>query len=675
MIEYWSWLVEKHQALVNQISLTMETMPWLLLTGSILALLFLIFFGWFFLPALRLLFRLHCALRRLHKEKPKNPSDLHRIFEQCPNLQHPWKEFHDTLHAQQGERDGQIVTVTNRATVPAEAFFNGQSVVEERLGTEFFKHLPGIFTGVGIIGTFLGVITGLTGFEATEDPTTVRNSLERLLNGVSEAFIVSALAIALAMLVTFVEKALISRLYRYTADIAAYLDDLFTMGAGEEYLSRLVHASEDSAAQSKILKDSLVGDFKVLLQEMTDRQIAAHTANSAALGHQIAVGIETSLQEPLKQIGEVVAKASGDQSTAAATLLQDVMASFSQRLNELFGGQISGIQELNQKSAQAMQDAVASLHALLGRMEENSQRSGDAMAEKMAKAVEEMERRQAEINQQTRSFVDGMREMVAQSQAETHGKLNEAIGGLNQQMTTMIGALQAQAAQAHQQQQRREEILTERTTGMVSGLGDSVAEIVKQMAVSTDQMRQSVAALERTTTTSVDKLNAGAHTLEQGAAAFAQAGDRVTGALGKATVVADKMTEVSGALTSSSTALQTVLSDYRANREATGSMLTELRAVIESAKKEASLTQQALDRIQEAATKLAQAQQETENYLEGVSDVLAEAHSKFADGLSRTLDRANSDFHAKLSSAVGLLSSAVEELEVSLSGATTPSRR
>ena len=54
--------------------------------------------------------------------------------------------------------------------------------------------------------------------------------------------------------------------------------------------------------------------------------------------------------------------------------------------------------------------------------------------------------------------------------------------------------------------------------------------------------------------------------------------------------------------------------------------------------------------------------------------MLADAHSKFADGLSRTLDRANSDFHAKLSSAVKLLGNAIEELDVTLSGAT-PSRR
>ena len=659
---------------MNYLDILHRTPLALLVTGGALAFLTLGFLLVFLAPGVRLRFRLGRVLRQLRKGKARNASDLQKIFEGDKRLLHLWKEFRDTLHAQREERDGQMVTVALRATAAAESFFNSQYVVDGRLRTEFFKHLPGIFTGIGIIGTFSGLIVGLRNFEVPDDPAKVRHSLELLLGGVFEAFIVSAAAITLAMVVTFFEKVLLSSLYRCTEDIAQHLDGLFAMGAGEEYLSRLVVASEDAAAQSKILKDSLVGDLKVLLQEMTERQIAANAASSEALGRQITTGIETSLQQPLKQIGEVVAKASGDQSASAATLLQDVMASFSQRLNELFGGQISGIQELNQKSAQAMQDAVASLHALLGRMEENTQRSSDGMADKMAKAVEAMERRQAEINEQTQSFVEGLREMVSKSQSETNTKLNEAIGGLSQQMGGMIEALQAQAQKSHQDQQRREESLSDRTKGMVTELGASVEEVVKQMATSTEQMRQSVASLERTTTLSIDKLNSGARTLEQGATAFAQAGDKVSGALGRAATVAEKMTEVSGALTSSSAALQGVLSDYRANREATGSMLTQLRAVVESAKKEASLTEQALDRIQAAATKLAEAQQETENYLEGVSDVLADAHSKFADGLSRTLDRANSDFHAKLSNAVKLLSSAVEELEVSLSGAV-PSHR
>ena len=54
--------------------------------------------------------------------------------------------------------------------MPAEAYFNSQYVVDSRLRTEFFRHLPGIFTGVGIIGTFSGLITGLRQFQRGLEP-------------------------------------------------------------------------------------------------------------------------------------------------------------------------------------------------------------------------------------------------------------------------------------------------------------------------------------------------------------------------------------------------------------------------------------------------------------------------------------------------------------------------
>ena len=654
------------------IDILLKAPPAVLATGSSLLILLIVFVLFFLLPGLRLRARLSSVLRRLRNEAPKSIVDLQKAFDVDNKLNHFWREFRNTLHEQQGEHDGQLVTVAVRATIPADSFFNGQYIVDSRLQTEFFKHLPGILTGVGIIGTFLGLITGLQAFKVSEDAGQVRESLELLLGGVFEAFIVSATAITLAMIVTLLEKALLASLYRFTEDIAQHLDSLFTAGAGEEYLSRLVTASEDSASQSKILKDALVGDLKTILHEMNERQITAQAAQSEALGRHITGGIENSLQAPLKQIGDLVSKASGDQSAVAAELLKDVMASFSQRLNELFGGQITGIQELNQKSAQAMQDAVASLNQLVGRMEDNSQRSGDTMADKMGQAVEEMARRQADMNQQTQSFVESIRQMVASSQTETNAKLNEAIGDLNKHVTEMISALQTQATQSHQEQQRREESLNDRTQGMVTSLGDSVADVVTQMAASTAQMQQSVASLERTTTASIDKLNAGATTLEQGATAFARAGDKVTEALGQAATVANKMTEVSGSLTSSSSALQSILADYRSNREATGSMLTEVRAVVEAAKREASLTQDVLGRIQSAADKLAAAQEETEDYLEGISEVLAKAHGEFANGTTSTLNKMHSDFHDKLSGAVGLLSTAIEALGVTVLGASSP---
>lgn len=641
----------------------------LVVVAVFIATLMLIFIFCFSLPGVRLLFHLRMVRSQLKSGERYSPADIQDVFEGDDTLKHLWKEFRDTLHEQREEHHGELVTVAWRATTPAASFFNGQSVIDDRLKTEFFKHLPGIFTGLGIIGTFSGLIHGLQSFQVPDDPAKVRASLEALLHGVFEAFIVSACAIGLAMVATLLEKWLLAALYGITEEICAQLDGRFAMGAGEEYLARLVTASEDSSAQSRMLKDSLVGDLKVLLQDMTKQQILAQKVNTETLSKQIISGIEASLQAPLQRIGDVVAQASGDQSAVAADLLKDVMASFSQRLNDLFGGQISGIQELNQKSAQAMQDAVTSLNALVGQMTEQGRQSSDLMAQKMAKAVEEMEYRQVELNEQTRYFVENLNTMISKAQSETSGKLNESITHLGLQMGDMIGALQSQATQAHSEQQRREQDLAERTSGMVSNLGDSVADVVRQMAESTAQMQHSVASLERTTTDALGRLNDGARTLERGATAFAQAGDRVTGTLDRAGALTGKLTEVSGGLTASAHALQTVLTDYRVNRDATAAMLTELRIVVESAKKEASLTHEALERIQSAATKLGQAQKDAETYLDGVSMVLAQAHEKFSDGITRTLDRANVDFHDRLSKAVGLLSSTIQEFETTLADA------
>lgn len=630
--------------------------------------LFIYFLLRFLRPGLQLRARLQQILRALQTVRVDNLAEIERIFQSDSKLQHLWKEFRETLHPQREEQNGELTVIAFRATAPAESFFNGQNVVDGQLRTEFFKHLPGILTGIGIIGTFAGLIAGLQNFEVPDDPARVRASLETLLHGVNLAFIISAIAIGLAMLITFVEKQLLASLYTRVDKIAQHLDSLFAMGAGEEYLARLVSASEDSAAQSKILKDALVNDLKLILQELTERQINAQRENAHTIAQSINEGIKTGLEEPLNRISDVVNKASGDQSSTAAKLLTDVMASFSQRLNDLFGGQISGIQELMQRSGQEMQQAVSALNALVGRLEESTKRSGDEMAKRMAAAIENMERRQAAINEQNQVFLEAIRELTANSQSEILEKLQLSISGLMQQTNALIGSLQAMAKDANDDQRKREKESNDATRVLIGDISDSAGRAMESVRDCIEQMRMTIAVLERTTTTAIDKMNSGAGRLESGAIAFAEAGNGVTKAIELTGTVTGKMTEVSGALTVSSSALRDALGDYRDNRQATTAMVTELRAIVEAAKREAALTREAQDAIQSAARQFGEARQQADRYLDGVSQILGDSHELFAEGLAKALNQANTTFHARLSDAVGLLSGAIQELEVTLSG-------
>lgn len=640
----------------------------------------------FFLRGLWYRARLGGVLRKLRKMDAKaNREAIQHIFP-TKRLRHLWQEYNQTLHAQYEEQDGQLQVGVIRSTIPAEMYFNDQYVVDSHLRTEFFKHLPGIFTGLGIVATFGGIIDGLKQFQVSEDTAVVRNSLEILMQSVGHAFLVSACAIALAMLYTLLEKLLLASLYRKTEDISQTIDAHFKSGAGEEYLSRLVDASEASASQAKILKDSLVSDLKQVLQELTQSQIEAgmalHTQQLAAakegnktLGEVIASSIDQSLKTPLDEIASSVKSASGDQSKAAIDMLNDVMVHFSQRLNDLFGGQISGINELNKETAQSMQDAVTALNTLLGKVEDSGKRATEEMALKMASSIQAMEERQASINAQTQDFVDQIRKLVESSQSETQQKLQGTLESVGQQMTTILETLNTSQAQVFAQNQAREQAMADRTTHAVSQMSGSVEAAIQEISAASKAMTESVSALSSATSTSVEKMNAGAERLGIAASSFANAGERVAEVMTQTTSIGNKLTEVSSSLSTCSTSLHEALGDYRAQREALAHVLAEVREMIGLAGKEANITADALQRIEVSTTKLGLAQKAADEYLDGVSLVLEQSSDSFRDAVVNTLSKVNYEFHEKLSSAVGLLATAVQELEGSLGTIAAPDRR
>lgn len=646
-----------------------------LVVVAALVLLTLAFAAFFLAPGLVHWFRLRHIGRAVSQfSKPNKVSDFKNVFADDEHLSHLWSEYRESLHPVEKLEGGQLVVQEHRATAPAEMYFHAQSVVDGRLHTEFFKHLPGIFTGLGIIGTFSGLIRGLGVFQVSENAATVRASLESLMHSVGEAFLVSGSAIGLAMLVTLLEKSLLNALYRRTDAITRAIDAGFESGVGEHYLGRLVRASEDSASQSKILKDALVEELGELLREVTAAQITASKEqmeaarqDNHALGATIAESIRQSLEGPLQDIASTVKTASGDQSASAVRMLQDVMSSFSERLNSLFGGQISGINQLNQQTASSMQEAVSTLQTLVANIEESSRRSADAMAERMADAIEKMEARQEAMNSQSSAFVEQIRALVASSQTETSDALQGTLQNIGEQVGAMLDRLNTSQVQAFENSYAREQAASERSNAAVTAMTESVESVVTELSAATTQMAKNVTLLTQTTSSSVERMHAGAEQLGLASRNFATAGERVSSVMSQAAGVSEKLAETSGALTVGGSTMQALLKDYQAQRAVVETLVGELRATVESARREASLTADVLGRIESSAQKLGLAQKQADEYLDGVNQVLADAHMSFATEVKRTLNTANTEFLAKMSTAVNMLHAAIGELELTLS--------
>jgi hypothetical protein len=601
--------------------------------------------------------------RRVHQKQ-----EVDSLFKKDRIFRHQWREFRKTLHEQKefSPDTGELKTVALRPTVPAEFFFNGQALVDNRLYTEFFKHLPGIFTGIGIIGTFSGLILGLQAFQVSEAPSVVRQSLNSLLHGVWEAFLVSAIAITLAMVVTLLEKLLLASLYRGVEKLNQAIDSQLQAGAGEEYLSRLVQASEESAAQTKILKDALVSDLKQVLTELTERQIAAmqtgYVKVGEALGNKIAETMEPALaamKESHRQLGQ-------DQSSTVATLLTDVMAGFSQQLRDVFGDQVSGINRLQQQTISALQSAVAQLEHMAADIRDSGAQTNAAMSERLASALDAMETRQATQNSHMAEFLAQMRDLNRASQEESGAKLQATLADIGAKVSDIIRGLQEQAAHAARVNEEREIGVARRADEAAARTNSQVEEILKAMASASGQMASSVAALREVTTSAIDKMNTGAESLFVAASDFAKAGQGVSGAMDKASIVSAALTQAAGSVSASTRSLDTTLQDYRTARDSVTTMVAELRSIVEHAKKEASITADVLERIDGAASRLTGAQQQADKYLEGVSEVLINGHETFRTELKKTISQSTALFYEQLSDATKALSTGIEEFEVVL---------
>lgn len=175
---------------------------------------------------------------------------VERLIDKDPDMARLWAEYNQALEVLGRLESGtQSVARAWQATSPAEHFFPEQLVVDSPLRADFFRHVPGILTGVGIIGTFMGLILGLLRFDVS-DPEQVQAQLSVLLQTVGQAFMVSAVAIALAMVFTWVEKAVLSARYRQVEQLQHGLDALFWPRGGTEQIERLTQAAQMQTALS-----------------------------------------------------------------------------------------------------------------------------------------------------------------------------------------------------------------------------------------------------------------------------------------------------------------------------------------------------------------------------------------------------------------------------------------
>jgi hypothetical protein len=99
----------------------------------------------------------------------------------------------------------------------AESYFN-QTLVQKQINVEFWKSIPGMFVGLGILGTFVGLTLGISDFNFSSSDK-ILDSIETLIGGIKTAFLTSLHGISLSILFGYSEKVLFNTFGNHTKNM------------------------------------------------------------------------------------------------------------------------------------------------------------------------------------------------------------------------------------------------------------------------------------------------------------------------------------------------------------------------------------------------------------------------------------------------------------------------
>lgn len=583
-------------------------------------------------------------------------------------LTHLWSEYSETLHKQQGIVDGEYKISAIRATAPSDVFFNSDVLVDTPLKTEFFKHLPGIFTGIGIIATFNGLISGLTNFSTSFGPG-ARQSAEiqaaaqqaaitELLTHVSHAFVFSAAAIGIAMLVTFVEKIIVANGYKQAEEIAQLIDSFFDAGVGEEYLANIVKSSAESAISSSELRTGLIEDLKPLLTNLAERQMQAAQENSNAIAKTIGDAIEVGLSGPMNDLKKGIEKVTANQGDAVSDLLSVVV----DKLQSTFGSQMENINNLMTETTASMQSMQSNFSELIKSMAGAGKDAGEAMANQLKDAIESSELRQKEMNEQMEKFVVQISKLVSSSQDETNTQVKSMLTTIEANTKTLIEDLNKEQQKINTNNKEQQDNFSSKATEVVEGMSEQLSTLIAQTVEITNSLKENMQSLTKVTLTSIEKMNAGAETLYSASSEFSKAGNAVSNVLNQTSSLSERLLTASAGLDASAKLVANVVTEFQRTKDQMTSLTVSLESLIIRAKSEAGMTQKILQEMTAITQSFNQAEQDVQAYLENVSNVIDTSFRSFSLGLTNAIKQSNTEFHKSMSDAVGMLRAVIEEL-------------
>ena len=226
-------------------------------------------------------------------------NEIHDKYEEIDNkvlkieiIANVWREFSETL-LKIPEKDGKI-RVYN--IVNSNAFFNEVNLTE-KININLYKSIPSILTGLGIMGTFIGIMYGLSKIDlGTSNISHLKSGIEHLLGGADTAFATSIWGIGTSILFIILKKSRLNRISNKILQLQNSIDKLFIQKKAEHFLMDILYENKQQTAEIKSFKSDIIIAIANGIDQLAD-DIRNLDSSIKGLQQEITVLLEKQIKE------------------------------------------------------------------------------------------------------------------------------------------------------------------------------------------------------------------------------------------------------------------------------------------------------------------------------------------------------------------------------------------
>lgn len=526
--------------------------------------------------------------------KKYNPQNVNVYFESLSQemensdlIKGIWRKYQRTLISIPG-KDG----LEKYSTVESESYFSVAAFTEGMKGG-LWSGLAGTFTGIGILGTFIGLTIGLAGVD-TSSTGALSSSISGLLGGMSTAFVTSIFGIVSAIVFGVWHSQNMKRFGDAASRFTDALDQVFIRKSVEEILlEELAESRAQRAAMEQLSTDmaiSICDHLPDVLDQLAEKMDSAMKGNldTMLVGlserqdkqteqlMQISSNTSSLVSGGFDQLGDVLKKGVGQGAEELGNSLKNLssdIASLAEGIRDILDRSTKASSEANQKTLDALNEAISKMNETMEGMSNKQTEETDKNIQRMTALMEEMKTTMKDIFDEMAASVKEQRTEIGKIAKDSADQTKENLGAINASVKELMAEIADQMQQMQSMMDMHEKHMQETLDQMrqaVSSSGNVVNAAGKTVEAAGKTAKVFVEAADDVSMklkTAAEPLQKAAQPLQQAAASLDSGVQVLAQSMTKqqadAKSVAESMQKISGDYMKSSLYVKSALEEAR----------------------------------------------------------------------------------------------------------------